>query len=108
MPDFTDSSTLEFLDKYEITKDNIKQYFISSKCYNWLKNLLLSSENNESYFGMLSKKLHEALISDPKPYRQEVKEILSNLLGWIAYLNIEEIGIDRPNHSQRVKLKVDN
>ena len=56
------------------------------------------------YFGALSEKLHNALVSDPKPYRRDVKQMLTNLLSLCNQLGMEEIVIDRPNYSQRVKL----
>ena len=49
-------------------------------------------------------KLHNALVEDPKPYRREVKELLSNLLSWVEELEMEEIVIDRPNYSQRIRI----
>ena len=60
------------------------------------------------YFGQLSDELHNALVSEPKPYRRDVKVLLSNLLEWCQKLNLEEVEIDRPNHSQRIRLKKGN
>jgi hypothetical protein len=69
----------------------------------WLLNVL--KENGGCmFFGELSQKLHNALISDPKPYRREVKQMLANLLNLIEKLDMEEITVDRPNYSQRVRL----
>ena len=56
------------------------------------------------YFGAVTEKLHNALVSDPKPYRRDVKIMLSNLLELIDELQMEEIKIDRPNYSQRIQL----
>ena len=57
------------------------------------------------YFGAITQELHNALISDPKPYRRDVKQMLSNLLDLIDLLHMEEIEIDKPNYSHRVRLK---
>lgn len=57
------------------------------------------------YFGELSQNLHNALISDPKPYRRDAKQMLANLLSLIEELGMDETVIDRPNYSQRVILK---
>jgi hypothetical protein len=77
----------------------IKEKFRESKCFRWL----LGAIKEEIYFGELTKKLHEALIDNPSPYRKEVKQLLSNLLNWVNELKIEEISIDKPNVSQRIK-----
>ena len=50
-------------------------------------------------------RLHNALITDPKPYRKDVKQLLSNLLQMIIAIDMPEIGVDRPNHSQRIFFK---
>ena len=96
---------IPFLDTYYYENINkIKNLFKWSNSYLWLKETL--RENGGClYFGELSAKLHSTLVSDPKPYRRDVKIMLSNLLGLIEKLEIEEIVIDRPNYSQRVKLK---
>lgn len=75
-----------------------------SNAYMWLLNLL---KNNDGcmYFGAVSEKLHSALITDPKPYRRDVKQMLINLLSLIEKLDMEEIVVDRPNYSQRIQLR---
>lgn len=55
------------------------------------------------YFGEITANLHNALLNDPRPYRKDVKQLLANLLNWIAALDINEIVVDRPAHSQRVR-----
>jgi len=50
--------------------------------------------------------LHDAFIDDPRPYRKDVKQLLNNLLSWIKILDIEDIKIDRPNHSERISRTV--
>jgi hypothetical protein len=83
--------------------ERFKETFRWSNAYMWLLNVL--KENGGCmFFGELSQKLHNALISDPKPYRREVKQMLANLLELIEKLDMEEITVDRPNYSQRVRL----
>lgn len=93
-----------FLDaEYNGNLDEFRQMFRWSNAYLWLMNVL---EKNDDclYFGELSAKLHMALVEDPKPYRKDVKVMLSNLLLLIERLEIDDIVIDRPNYSQRIKL----
>ena len=96
----------EFLELSGIyDKEKIKQAFRWSKAFLWLYKTVNEKETKECYFGELSAKLHNALVNDPKPYRKEVKDLLSNLLGWIEYFDFDFIKVDRPNHSQRVYIK---
>ncbi|MEK4521150.1 phospholipase D-like domain-containing protein [Psychrobacillus sp. FSL W7-1493] len=80
----------------------LRDNFKALKCYNWLINII----EEEIYFGELSATLHNALIDDPTPYRKEVKDLLAILLIWIQELDIEEIIIDRPKYSQRIKKNI--
>lgn len=82
--------------------DRIKEAFRACNAYQWLLSVL--ENNSEVYFGMLTQALHSSLIEDPMPYRKDVKELLANLLGWAESLKMEEILIDRPRYSQRVRL----
>lgn len=94
-----------FLDEtYDGDIKKFKELFRWSNAYLWL---LTTLKENEGclYFGALTEKLHNTLVSDPKPYRRDVKQMLANLLKLIDTLDMEEIVIDRPNYSQRVSLK---
>ena len=95
-----------FLDEtYDGNIDKFKESFRWSNVYLWLLTAL--KENGGClFFGALTEKLHNTLISDPKPYRRDVKQMLANLLRLIDELDMEEIVIDRPNYSQRVSLKI--
>lgn len=75
-----------------------------STAYLWLLDQLVEN-NGEIYFGALSAKLHDSLVTDPKPYRKDVKVLLANLLQMIISLDMPEIGVDRPNYSQRIFIK---
>ena len=104
-PELDDDSSLEFLDcPYPVSEEIIREYFVRSNCYLWLKKVL-SENDNCLYFGALSQLLHNILFNDPKPYRKDVKVYLANLLSWIQYFDIEEIQIDQPHYSQRIILR---
>lgn len=96
---------IEFLDLKEgWQEEDIRNAFLISRPYIWLKRLVSDNEK-EMYFGKITEKLHEILVNDPRPYRKEVKELLANLLQWIQDLGIDEVLVDRPNHSQRVRVQ---
>ena len=84
--------------------DDLRSAFRWSKSFLWLLNHLRECDNFTDYFGSITAALHNTLINDPKPYRKEVKLLLANLFSWIQSLGIEEICLDTPNHSQRVRL----
>ena len=96
---------IDFLDmSFEKSNlDSIKSAFRWANVYIWLLDQLKENQGC-MYFGALSSALHNALVTDPKPYRRDVKEWLANLLGLIEQLDMDEIIIDRPNYSQRIRL----
>lgn len=97
--------SIEFLDlKESWQEEEVRNAFLISKSYIWLKRLV-SDNGREMYFGEITEKLHEILVNDPRPYRKEVKELLANLLQWIQDLGLEGILVDRPSHSQRVRVR---
>lgn len=81
----------------------VRSCFASSKIYRWFY-AALRAQKGAVNFGKATAMLHDQLFDDPKPYRQEVKGLLVNLLSWIDGLELEEIKIDRPNHSQRIRV----
>ena len=89
-----------------VDESAVKSAFMSTIGFKWLVQILKNTENNQLYFGAITAQLHNALVNDPRPYRKEVKDLLGNLLNWIAELDIESIKIERPNHSQCVTLLV--
>lgn len=106
VPKLDDISTLEFLQISRVpSKEELKQAFRWSKCFLWLYNYVNSCPDQTSYFGSVTAALHNALINDPKPYRKEVKDLLANLLSWIQILDIQDVCIDVPNHSQRIRIR---
>lgn len=108
LPD--DSSLIEgkyysFIDvTFDGNVQKFKEAFRWSKAFMWLISTLKKNDGC-LYFGALAEKLHNVLVSDPRPYRRDVKYMLRNLLTLAVNLQIEEIVIDRPNYSQRVSLK---
>ena len=102
-PNFNDVNSFEFLEMgYIPSQEELKQAFRWSKAFMWLYNYVTSCPDKTSYFGGVTAALHNTLVNDPKPYRKEVKDLLANTLGWIKALDINEIAIDTPNHSQRI------
>lgn len=75
-----------------------------TKVFRWLEHLLREAPDNALYFGALTAGLHDALIDDPRPYRRDVKTLLVFLLAWMKAYPECGIHIDRPNHSERVRL----
>lgn len=95
----------QFLDEnFDGNKELLKETFRWSNAYLWLLDTLRKHDGC-IYFGELSAALHDAVVSDPKPYRKDIKQMLSNLLRLIEELEMEEIAIDRPDYSQRIQLK---
>lgn len=101
--DLQDGEYFSFLDEtYDGNLEKIKESFRWSNAYLWLLNILQENEGC-LYFGELTEKLHNAMISDPKPYRRDVKKMLASLLRLIEELEMKEVEIDRPNYSQRIQ-----
>ena len=96
---------ISFLDmSNNCERDEIKKKFRRCNAYLWLLSVL-AENSNELYFGTLTQLLHDTLVEDPRPYRKDVKVLLINLLGWINELDMEEVIIDRPGHSQRLRIR---
>lgn len=95
----------QFLDEYyDGNKNKLKEIFRWSNAYLWLLDML-SNNGGCMFFRELSVALHHAVVSDPKPYRKDIKQMLVNLLKLIEVLEMEEIIIDRPKYSQRIRKK---
>lgn len=102
---FSVGEYMNFLDIiYSDDIETVKGGVRWSNAYLWLLSVLKQNDGC-MYFGAIAEKLHSALVSDPKPYRRDVKELLANMLSMIEKLQMEEIVVDRPNYSQRVRLK---
>jgi hypothetical protein len=78
--------------------------FLSTKMFRWLVQVLTEHPDQELYFGEASSLLHDALLDDPRPHRQSAKLLLANLLSWITLCAGCGVVVDRPKHSQRIRL----
>jgi hypothetical protein len=83
----------------------LRERFLESRAWKWLLARLIEAQGQEMYFGRLTAALHDALLDDPKPYRQDVKTLVANLVKWTDELGDSSVIVDRPNHSQRLRLK---
>ena len=90
--------------KTDLEKE-LKESFLQSKIFNWLIKKLEAEENKEIYFGRLSSIIHDSLVDDPKPYRQNVKELQANLYSYIKYFKPSNLDHSIPKtRSERIKL----
>lgn len=118
-PDITTLFSYDFPDEVDINNDSIFRFlglpieteietivesFKWCRCNLWLRKIL-KEHDGEIYYGELSALLHEAIIEDPKPYRKDIKKLLSNQIKWIEILAADDIIIDRPNYSQRLRFR---
>lgn len=95
------------LKKNDINLKNLTHAFKDSKIFNWLIFQITKKENNEIYFGELSVLIHNSLLDDPKPYRQNVKILQSNMYSFIKKLELDKIEISVPfKKSEKIKLKI--
>ena len=90
--------------KKDLEKE-LNESFLQSKIFNWLIKKLEAEENKEIYFGRLSSIIHDGLVDDPKPYRQDVKLLQANLYDYIKYFKPVNVICDQPNFSERLSLK---
>jgi hypothetical protein len=110
----TPSTEAEHHDKFLLgieasaTLTDVRRALMRSPPVRWLRAQLDSVDPAELYFGNLTQRLHSALLDDPGPRRSEVKVLLQNVLNWIQLARLPELDIDRPNHSQRVRLRTGN
>lgn len=73
------------------------------KSYKWLVAFLRNKESRESYFGEITKNIHDVFVRDPRPFRKDIKQHLVELLDCIKKLKIKEIEITRPIYSECIK-----
>jgi len=99
---------LELFGLSNVKKSNLEnelnKSFLESKIFNWLLKKIEIEDNKEIYFGRLSAIIHDGLVDDPKPYRQDVKLLQSNLYSYIKYFKPKNILCDQPNFSERIKI----
>ena len=87
-----------------ISKEDFKKNFEKSKIFQWLVFQIKKREKSEIFFGDLSSLIHDCLLDDPTPYRKDIKQLQSNLYSFIKNLDLNQIIIDRPNYSERLKV----
>lgn len=87
----------------DLNFDALRHAFKTTRIFRWLVHALKSS-GGELYFGSLTESLHSTLLDDPVVYRRDVKIVLQTLLQWCQLLGDVGVLVDRPNHSQRVRL----
>jgi hypothetical protein len=84
----------------------LREGFRNSNCFCWLLKVLSENSNEAfAYFGRLTERLHSSLLDDPRPYRKDVKGLLSNLISYILAFATDHVSYDRPNYSERLTLK---
>jgi len=88
----------------DISQPILKEKIIRIKSIAWILNLLADYPEG-IYFGELTVLLHGSMIEDPAPYRSTVKSLLANSIGWLNSYCSDIIVSDRPNYSQRIKLR---
>lgn len=76
----------------------------STQLYKWLKMYLDSKEKKCAYFGELTSVIHNIFIKEPRPYRCNIKNYLSNLLESIKRNKDSSIVITQPNYSEKISL----
>ena len=90
--------------KKEDLEKELNESFLQSKIFNWLIKKLEAEDNKEIYFGRLSSIIHDGLVDDPKPYRQDVKLLQANFYSYIKHFKPINVICDQPNISERIKL----
>jgi len=86
-----------------LDSNTLARAFKQTRIFRWLVHTLKVSDG-EMYFGVLTERLHNTLLDDPVVYRRDVKTVLQTLLHWCQFLEAAGVIVDRPNHSQRVRL----
>lgn len=69
---------LSLATKESLGPEHLSAAFLQCDAYRWQQN----NVQNETLFGKYSEMLHDALLDDPKPYRKQVKELVSNMFSW--------------------------
>lgn len=85
----------------------LKASFRNSRAYSWVLSVLKSCAILN--FGRLTFELHNSLLNDPKPYRKDVKQLVSILFSWFEYLD-DEFEVTQRSHggkgSRNVRLRM--
>lgn len=76
------------------------------KSYMWLKEYLINKESHSAYYGELIENIHNMFIKDPRPYRKDIKQHLSDLFMVMKKFGLEQFIFTRPNYSECITLRV--
>lgn len=85
-------------------KKDLKDAFLNLHVTNWIVEHLQKTDEKQFYFGELSVLIHNSLLNDPKPYRKEIKDLIANFYAWVKFLELTELKVEQPNHSEVLKL----
>lgn len=91
--------------KTDLSVDVLKNSFLRSSPYMWLVGQFKDQQEQSLQFGKITALLHNSLLDDPRPYRKAVKEFVAVIFDWIAYLNIENMHIEKHQFSQSIVYK---
>ena len=87
------------LTNIKITKDVLRQAFLESDAYLWQQEHI----KGKVLFGKYSELLHNNLIDDPRPYRKQVKELVTNMYNWTKEFSDEFKIIEHKHTSSIIK-----
>ena len=83
----------------------LKDSFETSFPFRWLCRQLSEDGKKTSRgmnFGKLSSLMHNHVLDDPKPYRKEIKDLVSNIFDWIEFLGPAGVRIEQHNVTRSI------
>jgi len=86
----------------DLGSQHIKTRFRESRSYMWL--IYLVEKHEDCSFGFVTSALHDALLEDPKPYRRDVKQMVSRLFEWAEFLE-EDFQIISHRRTKSLRLR---
>lgn len=92
--------------RYAPAREEVQAAMSTTTAISWLKMVLEDEAEGAARFGRLTALLHDALLDDPKPYRSNVKELLSNLIAWIEFAEMPDFEVIKHKHTRSVKLRI--
>jgi hypothetical protein len=92
-------------DRQMLGTDNPSMELIGqTKMMKWLENMVQESKQENVTFGYVTKRLHDAIITDPKPYRKDIKVLVDNMFSWIKRYDLYET--KHFNHTVSIKTQI--
>jgi hypothetical protein len=79
----------------------IERSLTESRFWRWLVVSVQEQPNGEAWYGTVTSLLHDALLDDPRPYRRDIKTLVTNLYTYVEIFG-GPLRADRPNWSQRL------